>query len=773
MTLPAAICSGFLLALFAPALHRRLGDRAGKAFALLPLGLFVGFAALAPYVASGRTFVAELPWIPSLGIAFAFRVDGLSLLFLLIISGVAVFISLFAGDYLSGDRNRGRFFAYLFSFMAAMLGVVAADDAILLFIFWELTSLTSFLLIGHSNEREESRRSALQALLVTAAGGLALLAGLILLGHAAGTFRISEMAAAGPEIAEHPMAPAILVLVLMGAFTKSAQFPFHFWLPNAMAAPAPVSAFLHSATMVKAGVFLLARLYPALHDFALWAPIVAPVGAATFLIGVFMGLGQTDLKRLLAYSTLSVLGLLTFMLGLDSAYAVRAMVTYLIAHALYKAALFIAAGTVDHECGARDVTALGGLRRAMPRTAAGAAVGGLSMAGIPLFFGFIGKEYFYKAALNAPASPALWTAVAVLGSMPMVALGLLGGLKPHFGELRETPKHPHEGPWPMWIGPAALGVLTLAFGLFPGFAGHYAVGPAVDAILGHRGFDVHLHLWSGFTPALGLSAITVAGGLVLFASAGRAHAIGRGMAGLARAGPEAAYFALLRGLVAVAKASSRTLQFGYLRFYILISIGFLLLLFFLRSPVPFLDLSPGQWESARLVDALVCASLLAGAVAACVSRTRLVAIAALGVTGAGVALIFALHSAPDLAITQFLVETLTVLLFLFAFARMPLLKELNSRRSRLCEAGIAAAFGAFMGTLALVAESHQIAPSISGFFLENSYTQAQGKNIVNVILVDFRALDTLGEITVLAIAGLSIAALIQLTGDAGSEDDKP
>lgn len=762
MLLIFAICSGFAAALIAPSLHRYCGDQTGKLLALVPFASFITFLTLIPQVRDGNPATLHLEWIPSIGISFSFHIDGLSLLFLLIISGVGTCISLFAGSYLHGDRNRGRFFAYFLSFMAAMLGVVAADNLILLFIFWELTSITSYLLIGYYNEKEASRRAALQALVVTGGGGLAMLAGVIVMGNAAGTFSIAEINALEIPMSAHALYPVFLFLILLGAFTKSAQFPFHFWLPNAMEAPAPVSAFLHSATMVKAGVFLMARLHPSLAGHDLWLWTVGPIGALTFLTGVVIGMGQTDLKKILAYTTLSVLGILTLLLGIGTDLAIKAAMTYLLAHALYKAALFMAAGTVDHETGSRDVTQLSGLRHKMPLTATAALVGGLSMAGLPLLFGFIGKEYFYKAALYAEAPLGIWPLIAVGGSIPMVALALLAAIRPFWGPLAATPKHAHEGPWPMWSGPIALGGLSLLFGLYPALAAEQLIGPASRAVLGDPAFVASLKLWDGWSTALLLSALTVLAGVGLYLASDRIRHATASLRHCAKVGPEAGYFSFLDGIVWTAKASSRILQYGYLRVYLMIIIGFIFILFLLRSPMEFMHVDQIEPHSIRFIDITICLALVIGAITACASSTRLVAIAALGVTGVGVTLLFALYSAPDLAITQFLVETLSVILLLFAFQKLPRLKNYNSRAGHARDILFSVTFGAVITMLLIMAMNYQIAPSISPYYLDNSYVLAQGKNIVNVILVDFRALDTMGEIIVLAVAALAIVAMIRL-----------
>lgn len=755
----------FVAAIAAPQLHRWLGDRLGKLLALVPLAGFVFYATLIPAVADGASIRVVIPWADSLGISLSFFVDGLSLLFLLIISGIGAFIVWYAAGYLHGSRNLGKFYLYLLSFMAAMLGIVASDNIILLFIFWELTSITSFLLIGYYNEQAESRRSALQALLVTGGGGLAMLAGLILLGVQAGTFEISALLAMDPAaIVEAPGFTTILVLILLGAFTKSAQFPFHFWLPNAMAAPAPVSAFLHSATMVKAGVFLLARLHPVLSEHALWVPIVAPVGAFTMLTGVFLGMRQTDLKKILAYTTLAVLGTLTMLLGLGTEMAVEACIVYLLAHALYKAALFMTAGTVDHETGTREIGEVSGLRHAMPFTATGAVLGALSMAGVPLVIGFISKEYFYGALLDAEGPPFLWISLGMAASMVMVALAAIAGFRPYFGVVKKTPKHAHEGPWTMWIGSVVLGLLALKFGIFPGLLGDHVITPAAAAVMGNVEFRSHLVLWHGINTALILSMLTLAVGAAIYFAAPRWRQISAaGYRALAAVGPEQIYFKIIDGVLAFATWQTSVLQNGRLRNYILTVGGFASLLLLWLVPRNLFALDLDAMIPPSLMGVSICVLMAASAIFACFAKSRFTAILALGVLGLGVAMLFFVFSAPDLAMTQILVETLTVVLFVLAFYKLPTMRNFSSNRIKVRDTILAGGFGILMTFLVLVAfHFESVNPPISEYMGENSYPLAHGRNVVNVILVDFRALDTLGEITVLAIAALGILAMLKL-----------
>lgn len=772
--LVTCIAAIFLAAFLAPVLHRLLGDRSGFLLGLVPLGAFLGFASMVPEVGAGRPVQFAMEWFPALDINFTFHVDGLSLLFLLVISGIGTFIVWYASGYLHGKKDLGLFYLYLLGFMGAMLGVVSSDNLVLLFIFWELTSISSYLLIGYYTEAEKSRKAALQALLVTGSGGLAMLAGIILLGNAAGTYEISKLLAM-PEgmLAAHGLFPAILVLILLGAFTKSAQFPFHFWLPNAMEAPAPVSAFLHSATMVKAGVFLLARLHPCFAPSPWWTWVVAPVGAVTMLLGVFLALGQRDMKRILAYTTLAVLGTLTMLLGLGTELAIKACMAYVLAHALYKAALFMAAGSVDHETGTRDVEALGGLRKAMPITAAAALIGALSMAGLPFLLGFVSKEYFYKALLDFPTPPYLWEILGVSASVGMVALAATAGIKPFWGTPKPTPKHAHEAPWTMWIGPVVLGLAALKFGILPGSAGEILVGPASAAVLGQPDFHGELKLWHGFTTALMLSILTVALGVALYFLAPKFRSAGF-YAVLGKFGPEKAYEKILQGTLDFAAWITCRIQSGALRNYVLMAGGFVTLLILWFLPYRALQVDFSQMAPPNLLAITTCALIVAGAFMACFVKSRFAAILALGVVGLGIAILYFLYGAPDLAMTQILVETLTLVLFVLAFQRLPLLKEYSKASTRLRDAVLAIGFGVVMTCVVLVGFHFvNTAPPISGYMAENSLPLANGRNVVNVILVDFRALDTLGEITVLAIAALGVFAMLKLRPEAPKKGDRP
>jgi multicomponent Na+:H+ antiporter subunit A len=746
-----------LAALFAPLVHRALPHRSGAALALVP-ALVALFAALRqPAVARGEVDAFRASWIPSLGIDWAFRVDGLANLFVLLVAGIGALVVVYASGYLHGHPRLGRFYATLLAFMAGMLGLATADDLFLLFIFWELTTVSSFLLIGFQQEREAARRAALQSLLVTGAGGLALLAGIVLLVSAAGTSSLSELATRGPELTAHPHYAWILGLVLAGAFTKSAQFPFHFWLPAAMQAPTPVSAYLHSSTMVKAGVFLLARLSPALGGTELWLATLGGVGALTMLTGALLAVGQDDLKRLLAYSTVSILGLLTLLLGLGTPIAARAFAVTLLAHALYKGTLFLIAGNVDHATGTRSLARLGGLRHAMPWTAAAAGIAGISMAGAPPLFGFLAKETAYEAALEAPRAAALFGTATIATATLLVFAALRVALQPFAGAVHVSADAPHDPPPAMRFGPTALAVAGVLAGLLVGPAERLFIAPAATSILQAQA-PTGLALWHGFTPILALSALTVAAGVGLYGA--RRWLLGQTarFGGAGRVGPGRAWDRGWQALLGFAAWQTRTLQNGSLRRYLAVTLttAFVAALWGLADS----GTSPTRVDGPPLSALGAAAGLLVvgGSVLMVVVRRPLVAVAALGAVGFGVALLFLLYSAPDLALTQLVVEVLTVVLLVFILRRLPR----PSVRPAWTPGGVALAGlgGCTMAALTWVALQVQLAAPVSGFFEAQSVAAAHGRNVVNVILVDFRALDTLGEITVLAVAALGILAVL-------------
>lgn len=752
-------------ALVAPFLTGILGRLTGVVLGIAVAALFASLCLAIPSVSQGAVHLVQMPWVPSLGVSLDFRLDGLSLLFALLISGIGSLIVFYATGYLGKDRHFGRFLAIILLFAASMMGMVLADHLILLFIFWELTSITSYLLIGFKHEDATSRRNALQALLVTGLGGVALLAGLILLGIAGGSFRITELLEKGDVIVAHPFYPAILILVLLGAFTKSAQFPFHFWLPNAMAAPTPVSAYLHSATMVKAGVYLLLRFTPIMGETGGWNNTLVIVGSVTMLYSALCGLLQKDIKRILAYTTLSVLGVLVMLTGIGTEMAIKSAIVFLLGHALYKAALFMAAGSIDHEAGTRDVTLLGGLRRFMPITAGAALLAALSKSGFPPFFGFIAKELTYKSGLSGVAGEVItWTIIgtAVATNMLLLALAFKVGVHPFFAKPKadgiiHRNNHIHEAPWTMWLGPALLALTGLVLGLLPVAMAKPLIAPASSAAFGEA-IEVKLALWYGFNAALLLSVITIVGGIIIYLSR---WILWRNVEDDTDPhGIDELWDKLMAGLMALASWQTRILQNGKLRIYLIVTLGTAAGLI-LWSMVTGWDAY--EFPVSQPIDPVtmtVTVLMIIAVIGAIVARKRPTALLFLGFIGFGIALLFARLSAPDLAITQILVETLIVVLFMFVIYRLPRFTIYSSAGARAFDAVFASVFGLIMAVLALKAKGLQIGEPISGQHGDWSYLLAKGKNVVNVILVDFRALDTFGEIIVIAVAALGVFALI-------------
>lgn len=756
----AAVLTVFIFALLAPQLHRLFPRQSGWLFALLPLVLFGCFLSRIPATAGGETVREAWLWIPSLDVDISFSLDGLSLLFSLLISGIGVLVLVFASSYLDGHRHLGRFYGLILAFMGAMLGTVLAGDLITLFVFWELTGICSYLLIGFDHQNEASRRAALQALLITGAGGLALLAGLILLGRAAGGMELATVLANGTLVRNHQHYLPILLLVLTGAFTKSAQFPFHFWLPGAMAAPTPVSAYLHSATMVKLGIYLLARLSPVLGATEAWFFCLSLTGGVTLLLGAGLSIMRSDLKQILAWSTVAALGTLTLLLGLGSPLAATAAMLFLPAHALYKSALFLSAGAVDHGAGTRDISRLGGLVRSMPGVAAAAVLAALSMAGVPPLAGFITKELLYEANLQTQTWAAALTAVAFLGSALTVTAALLAGYLPFFGKRADATIHPHAVGTRLWLTALLPALAGLLAGLFPGHFGRWLAAPAVASILGAP-IPVELALWHGINPVLWLSLATLASGLCIFALRSPLMARLPACEGGGVWGAERLYQILFGFLFWFSSALTSWLQSGRLRYYLMTVVGVSVSLMAytlidtsgIPSNLPRPDGGLHEWLTAFVI--------LAGALMATVTSSRLAAVAALGTVGYGVALIYILFGAPDLAMTQFCIETLSIILFVLVLHKLPRFTLFSSPLSRLRDLLVALSIGAVMMLLVLLAISQPLSPQLKNWFLEQSLPAGHGRNVVNVILVDFRALDTLGEITVLAVAALGVYGLLK------------
>ncbi|WP_316858088.1 putative monovalent cation/H+ antiporter subunit A [uncultured Cohaesibacter sp.] len=763
--LPWAMASPFAAALVAPYAKRIMGHNAAWLLALVPAGIFVYLCGFIGAVASGHgVHSTPIEWLPQYGIQYSLFADGLGLVFALLISGIGTCIILYSGGYMKGHGEQGRFLSFMFLFMGSMIGVVLADNLITLFIYWELTSITSFLLIGFNHRHERSRRAALQALIVTGGGGLALLAGLILMSHAGGSMEMSELLGKGDAMRDNGAYMAMLLLLLGGAFTKSAQFPFHYWLRNAMEAPTPVSAYLHSATMVKAGVYLLMRVQPIMGDTTLWMTILPIFGGFTLLMGTWMSLRQTDLKLTLAYTTVASLGLLVMLVGTSNEVAITGAVLYLFAHALFKGGLFMIVGTVDHEAGTRDVTRLGGLRKLMPVSFYAAVACALSMGGIWPFIGFIAKEEIYGGLIGTDFSNILLTVTAVVGNAMMFGAAFVVALKPFLGEEASTPKHAHEGPLLMITGPVLLSSLGFIAMLFGGFFAHGLLSPMANAVTGHHG---HLEVGLGavhFNFAFLLSLITIAGGVLFFRKYETIREARGTFIRLMGEGPDTFFDTFIAGLVRLATLITRRIQSGNLELYL--TATFIVTALALLVPMIMFDELP-NWPGIpemHFYEWGVLGLALVGLFALLIAKTRLTAIVSLGIQGFSVALIFLLFGAPDLSFTQFMVETLSVVIIALVMTRLSLAERDKRPWGQVIgDATVAILVGAGFGLLLMSVTQGQFNAHLSDFFTDYSRVIAHGRNIVNVIIVDFRGFDTLGEISVVTITALAVFTLTRGT----------
>ena len=754
----------FLLALVV-ALARDLPRGATAWLAgLAPLLGLVVLAWMTPSVLQGWNVRADYAWIPQIGLSFTLRLDGLAWMFAGLVLAIGALVVMYAHYYLSAKDSAPRFFACLLLFMGSMLGVVLAGNLLLLVVFWELTSISSFLLIGFWSHRQDAREGARMALAITGAGGLALLGGVLLIGRIVGSHDLDVVLASGDLIRASGLYPWALALVLAGVFTKSAQFPLHFWLPHAMAAPTPVSAYLHSATMVKAGVFLLARLHPALAGTDLFFYVVTTVGALTLLIGAWYAIFQHDLKGLLAYSTISHLGLITLLFGISTPMAVVAGVFHILNHATFKASLFMAAGIIDHETGTRDMRRLGNLRRYLPWTSALAIIASLAMAGIPLLNGFLSKEMFFAEALDIGGHRAMRdiiTVAALLYGVFGVAYSLRFVYETFFGEgPRALDVTPHEPPRWMKIPVEVLVVLCVAVGVVPAWTIAPVLHAGAGAILGDAMPEYSLAVWHGINKPLLMSLAGIAGGVALYFGLRRLfdlHAIVRRSLGRSvfRWNMEALYGLAGRFTDRIANGSLQR------------SLLFLLLAAIAAGAAPFLggDAAPLQWRGSQpmpLLGWLLWLVLVACAVWTIrLYRQRLLAVIVLGGAGLMVSLAFVFLSAPDLALTQLMVEMVSLVLLLLGLHYLPPRSppERTPRR-RLRDIVVALVAGTGTGLLAYQVMTRP-GDTISGELLARSLPEAYGSNVVNVILVDFRGFDTFGEITVFGIAALIVHALLR------------
>jgi len=739
---------------------------------VIPAIIFIYFVR---FIGTGfEPLTREYSWIPSLDINVVFYLDGLSLLFVLLISGIGALVAFYSIYYLHKSEQLGHFYVYFLIFMGSMLGVVLSDNVFVLYSFWEFTSLSSFLLIGFWNFKQESRYGALKSMLITVFGGLSLLGGLIFMSVLTKTTSIQEMINQQELILNSEFFPLILGLILLGAFTKSAQFPFHIWLPDAMEAPTPVSAYLHSATMVKAGIYLVARYSPLLSASEWFFIIVSTVGIVTLCWGSYMAVRQTDLKAILAFSTISQLGMIMAMLGFGTEIAVFAAVFHILNHATFKGSLFMVAGIVDHEAGTRDIRKLGGLMTFLPITATLALLASFSMAGVPLPFlnGFYSKELFFDASLHLEASSAGITSIlqaalpylAVFGSIFTFVYSMYFFFSTFRGKskLDQLPKKPHEAPWGMLVSPFILVAAVIVIGLFPNLFNQSFIEHAANSV---KGMEIHEHpikFWHGISAPLIMSLAVVFLGTALVLSRKIWQPVYNFLPG--RLSFNKAY----DGIVTRMESYSYTITSGYMngsigRYVRLILAAILVVTFAFMAITGGFTINTSNLAEITLPELFVAVLMVCAAVGTIITNNRIAAILILGVVGYGLSMLFVLYRAPDLALTQLIIETVTVALFLLAFYHLPKMrKKQETASTRTLNLIISIGFGALMTMVAISAHSSKYFESIANYFLENSYSLGGGDNVVNVILVDFRGLDTFFEIVVLGIAAMAIYGLIRL-----------
>lgn len=760
----SALAILFVTAALAPVLCRISRRFGSVVVAAVPLGLGLWFASLSGDALSGSGFVQAWAWLPDLGLDLAFKVDGLAFTFALLICFIGSGVLLYASSYLGASPRLGSFMGVLTAFMAAMLGLVLADNVILLFIFWELTSITSFLLIGFEHERERARWASLQALLTTGLGGLALLAGLVLLALAGGSWSMSQL---DPQLVlASDLYTPIVILVMLGAFTKSAIFPFHYWLPNAMEAPSPVSALLHSATMVKAGVYILARLHPTMSGPPLWNDTLALFGGITMLAGAFLATRQYQLKKVLAYSTVSSLGTLVMLIGLD---APKAAAVYLLAHSMFKGCLFLVAGTLTKMSGEKDPDRLGGLFRRSPALGLAAGLAALSMAGMFPLLGFVSKELMLKAGLADPRWAAVATiGIAVAGTLTVMA-ALIVGVRPFFLAPAPGVSVAWKAPpgWRQLAMPLVLAVAGLVAGLAPAlFAKPLVTGIVASIEPSPEPPEIKLGWLALLYPPttatfLSLAALVVGTALFIWRKAYRAAT--EPAASLDRFGPARGYDAALAGVTGFAAIQTRVIQNGSLQIYVrvmLLTVVSLVGLALSRS-LNWHALSDLA-DRVTAFEVMLIIALAAATLSSVMQKTALATVACLSGVGFVIAMLFALYGAPDLAMTQFSVETLMLIIFVFVLFHLPRYRDLSKRAFRILDIGLAGVFGFTLALFVAAVLAADRPPSIAGFHAANSLSGGYGRNVVNVILVDFRAMDTLGEIFVIGVAGIGVFTMLRL-----------
>ncbi|HDU1280001.1 TPA: Na+/H+ antiporter subunit A [Listeria monocytogenes] len=784
-----AIVLPFIVALLIPLFYRWTKQvHTGWLVLPIPVILFIYFLTFIPKTMDGATIVS-MPWIPRLGINFTVVVDGLSLLFALLITGIGSLVTFYSIYYLGKKKERlSNFYTFLFIFMTAMLGVVLSDNLIVLYLFWELTSISSFLLIGYWYHRERSRYGARKSMMITVFGGLMMLGGFILLHIMSDSFSIREIISNADVISNNSLFIPAMILILLGAFTKSAQVPFHIWLPDAMEAPTPVSAYLHSATMVKAGIYIVARFTPLFASSGVWFWTVSLVGITTLFWGSLNATKKNDLKAILAYSTISQLGLIMALLGVGAAslhfdtlsddiyvMAIVAAVFHLFNHATFKGSLFMMVGIVDHETGTRDIRRLGGLMRIMPITATIAFIGTFAMAGIPPFNGFLSKEMFFESMVNitqlqlfdASTWGVLLPVVAWVASVFTFVYSMIIFFKSFTGKVKPylLPKKPHEAPFGLLLPPIILSIFVVGIGLFPNLIAEPILEPAVRAIVPglSTDFSIHISLWHGFTPALLMTFGVVAVGIVLFLT----HKYWKPW--ITTKVPKALRIGKTydNGMYYLEQGSYRMTMFimtGWLRTYLNYMLSaFILMMASVMIFTQALDFNFSSMTKVTVVDFVLAAVILVTLVGIVFSKSRITSIILLGAMGYTISIFFVISRAPDLALTQLIIETISVVLYLLVFYHLPQFSNIEEKPKWLSmKTFLSIGVGVIITLVSLSAYNTTFYDSISKYYVDNAYVEAAGRNIVNVILVDFRGFDTMFETAVLSIAAIGIYAMIKL-----------
>ncbi|MGK9125594.1 DUF4040 domain-containing protein [Olivibacter sp. SA151] len=736
--------------------------------ALGTLGVFGVFIYLCTYiqpVIQGEKVIEAVSWVPELKVDIGFYLDGLSLFFALLISLFGAFILLYSIEYMKGKPKANRFFFYLFIFLASMLGLVLADHVILLYVFWEMTSISSYFLISYNNHKKKARRAALQALLITNLGGLALFVGLLLLGHQCGSFHLSAIIQNGQTLAGMS---TIILLILIGCFTKSAQFPFHFWLPNAMAAPSPVSAYLHSATMVKAGVFLVMRLNPVFSTDIMWQVSLLAIGSITMVLGAIRAVKAFDLKSILASITISTLGVLMALIGVGSDLALQGALLYLAVHALYKAALFLVAGNVDRQTGTRDLRKLSGLYRNMPFTTCAALLAGLAFAGLPPVLGFVVKEKLYEALLGGEEYLYWFLIVFIITNAIYFMLAVKLTYDLFFGKsvLSQAVK---EVSVIMWGPPVFLSLMGLLFGIGGAhFESFFTV--AAETTMNKRGArEIDLSLWHGFNTAFILSGITWLIGLAFYVGESKF----RRLAEITKLfSLDHAYRSILHHLQSFTYVVTRFFQHGFLTRYlkVIFVVPIVMLSWIYMEGKLFSEIHFDNWKSSfsEVYAFFPLLLIFTGTLFILRTSSRLRILVCLSLVGYGIALFYAVFSAPDVSMTQFLVETITLVIFTIVLNRMPKSASFPLEPRKVLIAGVSIAFGIIITCILISVQQYPLNPALKDFYIQHSVPRGHGENVVNVMLVDFRAFDTFGEMVVLSMTALGVVALINLK----SKEDK-